>query len=310
MADRVSRTAASPLIACIGDIDVDWLMQVDWLPSQDDKIPARSLVRAPGGMAANVAVAIQHLGGRSRLIGRVGGDDEGQGLVAYLSRRGVDVDHVTIIPGERTFQCLIFVAPGGERALVRMPSALIVPTVADIGSGSLAGCRHVHITFAEPAVAMHVIELARRLGISLSIDLEKADLPPDPGILGQLIAGCDVMFLNRRAREELDRRGALLDYAGAVVTTLGANGARFERRGVSMTSPGCKVDTRDTTGAGDAFAGAFLLRWLAEPDRPQSALDEANLYAARSTCTIGAQAMLDDDALTFPPIGVVAGRRL
>lgn len=284
-----TRRAGAPAIACIGDIDIDWLMQVDRLPSQDDKLPARSLVRRPGGMAANVAFTVRRLGGESRLIGRVGADEEGRELLVHLRNEGIDVGGVVVVDGERTFQCLVFIGPAGDRALVRLPSKLVVPKVHDIDDANLAGCDHAHLTCADAEVAAHVIELSRRLGFSISIDIEEADLPRDPADLRSLLAGVDLVFLNQRTRRAIERNGALGDFGGALVTTLGADGARFEAPGIAVESSGHRVDVRDTTGAGDAFAGAFLMSWLVNKADPESSLATANRIAARSTCEIGAQ---------------------
>lgn len=296
MAASSSRRPGPPVIACIGDIDVDWLMQVDRLPSHDDKLPARSLVRRPGGMAANVAFTVQRLGGESRLIGRVGNDDEGQELLAHLRNEGVDVGGVVVVDGERTFQCLVFIGPAGERALVRLPSALVVPSPTDIDDANLSGCDHVHLTCTDALVVARVADLSRRLGFSISIDIEEADLPRAPSGLRSLLDGIDLAFMNQRTRQAVEGGGVLKDFRGALVTTVGAGGARFEAPGFAIDSPGHQVDVRDTTGAGDAFAGAFLMSWLVERDDPQAGLARANRVAAYSTCEIGAQAGIRADA--------------
>ncbi len=49
-----------------------------------------------------------------------------------------------------------------------------------------------------------------------------------------------------------------------------------------------KVKPVDTTGAGDAFTGSFVV-FLAEGLPEQAALRRANLYAALSTTKIGTQ---------------------
>ncbi len=309
MAASSEDRAATPVIACIGDIDIDWLMQVDRLPAHDDKLPAHSLVRRPGGMAANVAVAVRRLGGESRLIGRVGDDPEGRDLLVHLRGEGVDVSRVATIAGERTFQCLVFIGPEGERSLVRLPSALIVPGAVDIDEASLVGCSHVHLTFTDLTVTGHVAELARGLGCSISIDIEQTDLPRDPVDLKRLLASVDLAFMNRRTRHAAERHGAFDGFQGALVTTLGADGARFERSGVSIDSAGYKVAVRDTTGAGDAFAGAFLMSWLVDRDDPRTSLDRANRIAAHSTREIGAQTgVLEEAAFQVPGSAPLASR--
>jgi ribokinase len=52
--------------------------------------------------------------------------------------------------------------------------------------------------------------------------------------------------------------------------------------------PACKVDTKDTTGAGDAFIGSFAT-FIAEGMAEREAISLACLYASLSTTKVGTQ---------------------
>ena len=75
--------------------------------------------------------------------------------------------------------------------------------------------------------------------------------------------------------EDLGRRRDLLtDYAKAarlLVVTLGADGAVVHQRGRSRRYPAYQVEVRDPTGAGDAFAAGFLVRYAETGDPHESA---------------------------------------
>ena len=73
-----------------------------------------------------------------------------------------------------------------------------------------------------------------------------------------------------------------------VIITLGDKGALLATSDTSELIPGCAVQTRDTTGAGDAFIGSFAV-FLAEGIGERDAIGRANLYAALSTTAVGAQ---------------------
>lgn len=73
-----------------------------------------------------------------------------------------------------------------------------------------------------------------------------------------------------------------------VIVTLGANGALCSGDEGDRHVPPFKVETVDTTGAGDAFIGSlacFLASGIAEAE----AIARANLYAALSTTSPGTQ---------------------
>jgi ribokinase len=85
-----------------------------------------------------------------------------------------------------------------------------------------------------------------------------------------------------------------------VVTTKGAGGATTEYRGTAVSVAGHDIPVADTLGAGDAFAAAFLHRWLGGAEL-RDTLVFANAAAALSTLSHGAQTGLarPDDVLDF-----------
>jgi ribokinase len=73
-----------------------------------------------------------------------------------------------------------------------------------------------------------------------------------------------------------------------VVLTLGERGAVLANAASTTHYPAPRVDTVDTTGAGDAFIGSFAA-FLAEGVPESEAVARANLYAAMSTTSVGTQ---------------------
>src|SRR5260370_7155333 len=73
-----------------------------------------------------------------------------------------------------------------------------------------------------------------------------------------------------------------------VVITLGEHGSLSAGPDRMELIPAFKVQTVDTTGAGDAFIGSFAV-FLSEGLPEEEALRRANLYAALSTTKVGTQ---------------------
>jgi 2-dehydro-3-deoxygluconokinase len=71
--------------------------------------------------------------------------------------------------------------------------------------------------------------------------------------------------------------------------TLGENGAYVADGSGGRRVPGVRVPVVDTTGAGDAFTGAYLAEWLRHGD-PFAAAAYANAAAALKTLGHGAVA--------------------
>jgi ribokinase len=286
----------TPLTLCVGDLDVDMMVAVPHPPGADGKVNGRKLSAGPGGMMANVATAIARLGGRARLLAAVGDDTEGESVLAAVSAMGVDVDYVVRRAGAPTFLCFVMVTPDGEKSLVRVTSEAYLPRASDLRPEAFADVAHVHVTLGDPALTMSALTLARQVGASTSLDLEAADLPERAEELNEVLFSVDVLFMSGNTRDAAtDLLGAAPQGRRLTVTTLGAAGAMAESDDWRLSIPAVPIQPRDTTGAGDAFAAAFLHAHLrGEP--VGDALQFANAVAALSTRGIGAQAALPTEA--------------
>jgi sugar/nucleoside kinase (ribokinase family) len=284
-----------PLFLCVGDLDVDVLIEVDRLPTRDGKVNGVVKQKAPGGMAGNVAAALARLGSRVRVLGRVGDDADGAFAVKSLEQVGVDTSFVSRLGGVATFSCISLLTPDGEKSLVKLMTSAYRPDAGDVTPAALEGVRHLHLTsIGDPALCRRVVDAARTLGATASLDIERADCPEDAAVLLDAIKGFDLIFCNAESRafvdESLER--PLAGLVAALVTTLGADGAQVETAEGRIASPGFAPRIVDTTGAGDCFAAACLHARLAAKLDWRNALRFANCAAALSTTGLGAQSAL------------------
>jgi sugar/nucleoside kinase (ribokinase family) len=285
----------APLLLCIGDIDMDLIVRVKSPPGRDQKVDATRVTQSGGGMAANVAVGARRLGTLSRIVGSVGDDTLGREALGVLATERVDHRFVAVKPGETTFFCVIMVDDAGEKSLIKVLSPVYLPRPDDLVPDAFAGVSHVHLTFTSPELAARAIAMARVAGATLSLDLEAADLPKAGAFLPDLLRAVDLLFLSENSRHEAEQIIGPLENAGPrmVLTTLGNRGAMLEHSGGRSKVPGHRVKVVDTSGAGDAFAAAFLHSWLGGHTL-ETALVFANAAAALSTRAYGAQGGLAD----------------
>jgi ribokinase len=73
-----------------------------------------------------------------------------------------------------------------------------------------------------------------------------------------------------------------------VIVTLGERGALFLTEDREFLCPATRVDSRDSTGAGDAFIGCFAAYYV-ETGEITKAIEYAGKYAALSTMRPGTQ---------------------
>jgi sugar/nucleoside kinase (ribokinase family) len=284
-----------PLFLCIGDLDVDVLIEVDRLPTRDGKVNGVVKQKAPGGMAGNVAAALARLGSRVRVLGRIGDDGDGAFAVKSLEQVGVDTSFVSRLEGVATFSCISLLTPDGEKSLVKLMTSAYRPDASDVTEALLEGVRHVHLTsVGDLTLCRRVVDAARTCHATASLDIERADCPKDPAVLLDAIKGFDLIFCNAESRAFVDAalERPLAGLVAAVVTTLGPDGAQVETVEGRIASPGFTPKIVDTTGAGDCFAAACLHARLAAKLDWRDAIRFANCAAAISTTGLGAQSAL------------------
>jgi len=246
---------------------------LEW-PGSD--IPATISAR-PGGAAANQAAWMAYLGADVVFAGRAGARD-----MAYhrreLARAGVRV-HLAADREAETGSIVIMVAPDGERTMFTDRGANLRLCRADVPSRLLHGAAVLHLTgytFCEPSlleVALWLLGEARARGIAVTIDPGSAAFLArlEPATFLRWTEGAAICFPNRDEAavltgetEPLAMAARLTGYYGAVVVKLGAAGCVLAVPGEPPVPIAAHpVRATDTTGAGDAFCGAFMSRWLA-----------------------------------------------
>ncbi|MCT7355231.1 sugar kinase [Streptomyces sp. 15-116A] len=259
--------------------------------------------RVPGGAGANVACWAACWGGAEvRLLGRVGAD-----AVRWHERElttcGV---RPTLVVDEAaptgTVICLVDEDARAERTFLTDSGASLRLAPADWSDALLDGVARLHLSgyllFAESCrefVAV-AVKSARARGVPVSLD------PASAGFLAQLgtdrfltlVEGVDVLLPSRDEAcllmglsDAADATARLSGHVPLVVTKMGAQGALLARAGaVCARVPAAPAVPRDTTGAGDAFTGAFLATLLTGAD-PEQAAAEGCRAGARAVEHVG-----------------------
>ena len=294
-------------IVVIGSTNVDLVTTAARMPAAGETLTGTGFSIGHGGKGANQAVAAARLGGAVALVSRVGDDDFAAGARRALERAGVDTRHVLTSPGLPTGVATILVEPDGENriVIVRGANGAIAPADVDAAAATIAAARLVLLQLEiPPETVFHAIEAARRAGVEVLLN-------PAPALAGLDVARlAGVRFLVPNETElalltglPTDTEAACVAAArtlndrgiGTVIVTRGAEGALMVEAGHVRAVPGVAVNPVDTTGAGDAFIGAFA-RYYAGGLAPEQALARAAAYAALTVTRPGAQDSYPDAA--------------
>lgn len=250
-------------VICIGHAALDYIYRIESFPRGPSKVRALEHVESGGGMAANAAATVARLGGKAELWSRVGDDDAAVKIRAGLKSFGVDVRSVQSFEEGRTSTSAIIVDDAGERLIVgardiNMPSGTSWLPLERIGGaaavlGDVRWLEGLRVSFSR----------AREEGIPTVLD---ADLGAREA-LAEVLGLTDYAIFSAPALEDFvpqEEIGAKLQrvltfgprHAGV---TLGADGYRWADTSGGGRQSAFAVDVVDTTGAGDAFHGAFTL---------------------------------------------------
>ena len=261
-----------------------------------------SEIRArPGGSAANQAAWMAHLGATVTFVGRVGARDVGYHR-RELTRVGVRAC-LAVDPEADTGSIVIMVAPDGERTMFTDRGANRRLQQEDFPASLLDDADVLHLTgytFCEPAlleVARWLIGQARSRGLAVTVDPGSAAFLAgmEPGAFLRWTDGAAVCFPNRDEAAVLVGEAApaamatrLTRHYGVVVLKLGGAGCVLAVPGEDPLHIAAQpARARDTTGAGDAFCGAFMSRWLAgDPHPPTADLADAARFATRVAASV------------------------
>ncbi len=298
---------ASPRVTVVGSFMQDLVFRCGEFPRPGETIVGR-FVTGPGGKGSNQAVAAARAGGRVAFVGAVGDDAFGAAAREFHQAEGIDCRMVAK-PGVPTGSAGILVDGHGQNEIIIDPAANDRLSLADVDACAevLRDCR-VIVTQLEANLATqaHALQTARASGATTILN----PAPMRPDFDPATLADVDILIPNETefctlsgllGVAELDERtlAALPDNdlhglcrrfgVATVIVTLGARGCLVSRAEGHALVPGVQgVKVVDTTGAGDAFVGAFATA-LAElgPGEIERAARFANAGAALSVTRHG-----------------------
>jgi ribokinase len=283
-------------VVVVGSLNADLVVRSPRLPLPGETVMGSDFAMHRGGKGANQAVAAARAGANVAMVGRLGNDSNAIYLRDGLLPDGVDDRFVGNCKHDPSGVALISVDDAGENTIVVVPGAnhllrpVHVDDAAEAGVFAVAGLVVLAQLEVPVGVVRRAFELGRADGALNVLNAAPADDVPD-----DVIELADVLIVNEH---ELRHVGGTDDLDAAleasrqrvewVVLTLGAAGARLVGVGVDLLVRAHTVDVVDTTGAGDAFCGAFAAAWSLGFS-PAEALRRANAAGALATTVHGAQ---------------------
>lgn len=306
MSDRTDVGTAEPRIVVVGSTMIDLVAYADRLPGDGETVIGTSYRTGFGGKGANQAVVAARFGARVAMVNTLGDDSHGDAYLERFAAERIDTSFVRRTRGSSGVAPIWVDAAGTNRIIVVPGANLEVrPDVAAEGVEAFAP-RVVIGQFEIPqATTAAGFAAARRLGATTILNPAPA-AAVDPELLGVtdwLVPNETefVLITGRSLSGTPDEEATTIATAAAelgcsVVVTLGERGALAVPYGAPaarVEAP--KVAAIDTTGAGDAFVGAFAVG-LALGMSPLAATRLGCAAAADSVTRLGTQTSYPDRA--------------
>lgn len=234
----------------------------------------------PGGAPCNVLAILQKLGKKTAFIGKVGNDIFGRQLTEVVKAVGIDVTNLVTDSKVSTTLAFVHTLAGGDRefSFIRDPGADMMLRKEEINADIVKSAKIFHFGTLSSThegvreATRYGVDIAKESGALISFDpnlrpplwnsLEDARREIEYGL-----EKCDILKISDN---EIEFMTGLTDYDKAVrelmekyqiklaFATLGKKGSHAYYGDIKAECGVFKVDTIETTGAGDTFCGSAL----------------------------------------------------
>jgi len=289
-------------IVVVGSSNMDMVVKTDHIPAPGETVLSGSFFMNPGGKGANQAVAVARLGGEALFISKLGNDVFGKQFSRLLNEEGIDTHHLLSDEDLPSGVALITVDKAGENSIVVAPGANAHLLSKDMDA-ALTEIANAHILLVQLEIPMETVDYVVRFAAGKGV---KVILNPAPAnILSQELLQCVYILTPNKKEASMIAGIDVTDMESAkaaariicakgvknVVITMGALGALIHKDGDFSVVAARKVETVDTTAAGDVFNGALAVA-VSEDKSLEEAVDFACEAAAISVTRLGAQSSI------------------
>jgi len=247
---------------CVGSANIDQISYAQRVPLDGETVFGDSYQMGFGGKGANQAVMAGLLGADTYMIACLGTDVYRDMTIDNFKEKNVKTDFIQIVDGSSGVAPIWVDGNGQNRIIVisgandQIDSKKAIKSLGEIGNVSLiVGQAEIPME-----VNYEVFKFAKRNNITTIFN-------PAPGRLldEQFLENVDWLIPNETEFEIISNTNLtkenILKYSNKInsklIVTLGEEGAIFVNDDIIEEFKAPNVDVIDTTGAGDAFVGAF-----------------------------------------------------
>lgn len=263
-------TKQYPELVAVGHLCMDRVYLVEKFPEENGTTHILQVSQHPGGTASQAAMAFRKLGGSAGYMSPLGDDEIGTTLYEGFRDAGMELSQCRIYPGVTSHYTNVVVSQVKNTRTFMSYHGKFPPMAFDEAQRDyLAHAKILHLDNTQKENALNAARAAKELGVTVSLD--GSSMNKDNSKNWELASMADILIVSETYPSRLtgiaDRREALLEmnrklHPKILISTGGGTGCIAVRDGKLVDYPAYKIHPVDTTGAGDAFHGAFLFGYL------------------------------------------------
>lgn len=244
-------------VLCAGQASYDLVYSVPRHPDPDEKMTAYGFVGCGGGPAANAAVTVARLGFKAAFAGYLGYDVFGQFHLQEFVKENVVTEYISRGTVSTPLSAIL-VKPDGKRTVVNYKGHLDQAAKINIRLKAIRP-KVILLDGHAPQLSKMLVAHARKLGVVTVLDAGSVH----DGTL-EMVDQVDYVVASEKFSRDFTRerdpfRAAekFKRFVPSAIITLGEAGIVWINEKGAGRMDAFAVDAVDSTGAGDAFHGAF-----------------------------------------------------
>ncbi len=261
------------MVVVVGSLNADFVVTLDAFPAPGESVLGKTFEQVPGGKGLNQAVAASRLGAQVAMIGAIGGDQFGAGLMRTLESEGI-TPLIQVNSDASTGIAMIEVESSGENRIIVISGAnnLLSEEAVEASLREIANQHQIGVVITQGEVPVNATERALRVAKELGAItiLNPAPMRDFPQSIFPLV---DYLVPNELEAQELcalegNACTSMLDFVevatsivdlgvGTVIITRGEKGAVWSTATASGQAAAFRIVPVDTVAAGDAFCGGL-----------------------------------------------------
>lgn len=288
-------------IVVLGSINVDIILNIARLPLPGETMAMSNRSTAGGGKGANQAIAAVRAGAETSFIAKIGQDRSADFMLDTFKYDGLNIDHVTKDEKAGTGQAYILLDDNGQNSILIYGGANQTITAEDIqnASAAISDADCLITEFETPLEAsIEAFKIAKENNVLTILN----PAPAKTNIPDELLKLTDIIVPNETEAEAITgikvtdepSMAAAADKLHTmgvknVIITVGANGSFYSMNEKSGFVNAYKVNTVDTTAAGDTFIGYLASQLNSDLSNIEEAMKFASKASSITVQTQGAQ---------------------